>query len=170
MNKNIIYVVFLILVFAACDLKEDYEQIDSKVVEYAGEWYVKYTNDSLGTSGYSTIITYNTADDVADQIWLSDQGHYWDYKVKIPVNGNVENMTFGSSAMAQNAVKDYEIDVLVENGIVIKDGVKNLPSGAITDSIYFEIYFEDLEDATNVANDRIIVAGYRRTGFLEDEH
>jgi hypothetical protein len=43
------------------------------------------------------------------------------------------------------------------------------PSGAIADSIYFELWFEDLEDATGLASDTLIVSGYRRTGFLEDE-
>ena len=43
------------------------------------------------------------------------------------------------------------------------------PSGAVADSIYFELWFEDLEFATGITSDTLLVSGYRRTGFLEDE-
>ncbi len=62
----------------------------------------------------------------------------------------------------------YDIKVLVRNGKVIKD-VSLRPSGTIADSIYFELWFEDLEGETGIAGDTLIVSGYRRTGFLEDE-
>lgn len=52
---------------------------------------------------------------------------------------------------------------------IFKDAKTDLPSGAKSDSIYFEIFFEDLEGATGIPSDRLIVSGYRRTGFLEDE-
>ena len=55
------------------------------------------------------------------------------------------------------------------NGQIIPNSV-SLPSGAIADSIYFEIWFEDLIDATEIENDKLIVSGYRQTGFPEDEH
>jgi hypothetical protein len=31
------------------------------------------------------------------------------------------------------------------------------------------LWFEDLEVQTGIASDTLIVSGYRRTGFLEDE-
>ncbi len=34
----------------------------------------------------------------------------------------------------------------------------------------FNTNFEDLEDATGIASDKLIVSGFRKTGFLEDEH
>ena len=59
---------------------------------------------------------------------------------------------------------------LVRNGQIYKDAVDYLESGVISDSIYYEIWFENLEDETAIENDTLQVSGYRRTGFLEDDH
>lgn len=56
----------------------------------------------------------------------------------------------------------------VENGKIIPDAVE-LSSGVMADSIYFELWFEDLAESTEITNDTLFVSGYRKTGFVEDE-
>ena len=169
--RNTIIISFLALIISSCDLKEDYEVEKSKVVEAAGQWFVMYNHETFGEdpfgAGYTAIKTFNTAADDGQEIWLTDEGNFWDYKVKIPVN--LEAMTFGGEDSVINAVADYDIKVIIRNGKIIKNASVQ-PSGATTDSIYFEIWFEDLEDQTEIPNDKLLVSGYRRTGFLEDEH
>lgn len=171
MRKYLIYIPLLALIFSACDLKEDFEVDKSKVVEAAGQWFVMYNHETFGEdpfgAGITALKTFNTSANTDNEIWLTDEGNFWDYKVKIPVN--LENMTFGSTNEVTSAVDGYDIKVKIMNGKIIKNA-STQPSGAVTDSIYFEVWFEDLEDATGIANDKLLVSGFRRTGFLEDEH
>jgi hypothetical protein len=101
-------------------------------------------------------------------MWLTDiisgTPKFWDYKVKIPVD--METMTFGSEDVVQN--ESYDVEVKIMNGKVIKKAV-TLPSGYVADSIYFEVWFGDLEVSTGIENDKLLVGGYRKTGFEEDE-
>jgi|WetSurMetagenome_2_1015567.scaffolds.fasta_scaffold738842_1 hypothetical protein len=170
MKKNILLAVFLAFVFTSCDKKEKFENEESAVVEIAGEWYVHYDHPVYGPdpfgAGYTSLITYNTSADDGQTMWINDQGNFWTFQVKVPVN--ISALAFGSQDTVINAVEGYDIKVLVRNGKVIKH-VSLRPSGAIADSIYFELWFEDLEGSTGIASDTLIVSGYRRTGFLEDE-
>lgn len=173
MRKYLLYIPLLALVFSACDLKEDFEVEKSKVVEAAGQWFVMYNHETYGEdpfgAGFTALKTFNTSANLDNEIWLTDEGNFWEdgYKVKIPVN--IENMTFGSEDTLVNAVDGYEISMIIKNGKIIKNASVQ-PSGAVTDSIYFEVWFEDLEESTGIANDKLLVSGFRRTGFLEDEH
>jgi hypothetical protein len=159
----------LLLVLFAC--QEDPDIWDSSTVALDGNWYVTYDHESYGNDpfgvGYTPLYTYNTAADNGQEIWLSDDDNFWSYKVRIP--GNPEAGTFGSTDVVTSVVDGYEIQVKIENGQIFPDAVK-LPSGVMADSIYFEVWFEDLEDATGIANDKLMVSGYRQTGFTEDEH
>jgi hypothetical protein len=170
MKKNILLVAFFAMMLSSCDKKEEFVNEESRVVEIAGEWYVHYDHPVFGPdpfgAGYTSLITYNTSADDGQVMWINDQGNFWTYQVKIPVN--ITALTFGSQDTVVNAIDGYDIKVLVRNGKVIKDASLR-PSGAIADSIYFELWFEDLEGSTGIAGDTLIVSGYRRTGFLEDE-
>ncbi|MCY1718932.1 hypothetical protein OU798_01175 [Prolixibacteraceae bacterium Z1-6] len=175
MMKRYIYhilVIALVLLVTSCDEKEDWEQINSSTMEVSGEYWVKYDHHVYGEDafgvGYTKIIISNTAADNGTEIWLSDEGNFWDYKVKIPTN--VEDLTFGSDQVVTNIVDGYDIQVRVSNGKIIPDAVSNLASGVTADSIYFEVWFEDLEGSTGIENDTLFVSGFRKTGFLEDEH
>lgn len=170
MKRNILIAALFAFVLSSCDKKDEFTNEKSKVVEIAGEWYVHYDHPVYGPDpfgvGYTSLITYNTSSDDGQVMWINDQGNFWTYQVKIPVN--LSDLTFGSQDTVINAVNGYGIKVLVRNGKVIKH-VSLRPSGAIADSIYFELWFEDLEGSTGIAGDTLIVSGYRRTGFLEDE-
>jgi hypothetical protein len=170
MKKNILPIALIVLIFSSCDKKGEFVNKESSVVALAGEWYVHYDHPVYGADpfsvGYTRVITYNTSADDGEEMWLNDEGNFWTYQVKIPVD--VSTLTFGSQDTVLNAVDGYDIKVLVRNGKIIeKASVRE--SGAIADSIYFELWFEDLEGSTGIAGDTLIVSGYRRTGFLEDE-
>ncbi len=162
--------ILMAFILSSCDKKEEFVNEESPIVEMAGEWYVHYDHPDYGADpfgvGYSGIITYNSSADNGLDMWVSDQGNFWTYQVKIPVN--VTGLTFGSLDTVINAIDGYEIKVIVRNGKIIKD-ISTRPSGAVADSIYFELWFQDLVDATGLTDDHLIVSGYRRTGFLEDE-
>lgn len=171
MRKYLLYITFLALIFSACDIKDDFEVEKSKVVDATGQWFVMYNHPTFGEDpfgvGFTALKTFNTSADDGKEIWLTDEGNFWNYKVKIPVN--INDLTFGSENIVTNAVDGYDIKVTIKNGKIIKNASVQ-PSGATTDSIYFELWFEDLEDATEIPNDKLLVSGFRRTGFLEDEH
>ncbi|MBN2261504.1 MAG: hypothetical protein JW735_01235 [Prolixibacteraceae bacterium] len=174
MKRNIIYLLPLFFLFAVSSCMEDPEVWNSKVVDMSGDWYVQYNHESYGVDpfgvGFAELLTYNTASDDGTEMWLTDvvggSATFWDYKVKVPVSTGA--LTFGSNEALVNAVEGYEIGVKIMNGKIIEDAV-TLPSGYVTDSIYFEVWFEDLEGATGIADDKLLVGGYRRTGFIEDE-
>ncbi|NLU38869.1 MAG: hypothetical protein GXX78_08270 [Bacteroidales bacterium] len=171
MKKIVLYTLALFMIFSVFSCTEDPEVWDSKVLELSGDWFVRYDHESYGEdpfgSGFTPLMTFNTAKDDGTEIWITDDGNFWDYKVK--VNVNASNLTFGSDQALVNSVDGYEIGVKIMNGKIIKNAVTQ-PSGYVSDSIYFEIWFEDLEDATGIANDKLLVGGFKRSGFTEDLH
>ncbi len=162
-----LFVIGLVTIFGSCD--DELHIYYSSTAELDGNWYVKYNHATYGEDpfnvGYTPLYTYNTATDNGQEIWLSDEANFWDYKVRIAANPG--GLSFGSSAEVTSIVDGYEIKVIIENGKIIKNAVE-LPSGVMADSIYFEVWFEDLAESTEIENDRLLVGGYRVTGFPED--
>ncbi|HET6556498.1 MAG TPA: lipid-binding protein [Prolixibacteraceae bacterium] len=163
MRKYLLYIAFLALVFSACDLKEDYVVEKSKVVEAAGQWWVNYVDSAGHESGYIALKTFNAAADDGTELWITDEGGFWDYKVKAAIN--LDGLTFSGTNLA-NASYDSNVDIL--NGKVFLNGGKST-SGVVTDSIAFDIVFSD-SGADGETPELYKVYGHRRTGFLEDEH
>ncbi len=158
------------LIWAGC--QEDPEPGGTATQDVAGEWWVTYyVDDGSGnlidiSGGYTKAMTFNTAANVADEIWVSDVGNFWDYQVKVEYNPN--GKTFSASE-AQNV--SYDSKVTIEDGkFLLGEGMST--SGVKTDSIYFAASFSDetTEGVPTPYATKIIVAGHRRTGFLEDEH
>lgn len=146
--------------FTACDLGDDPAVGGTATEEVAGEWWTTFTIDGedIYGIGYQVITTSNTAANVPTEFLITDDGHTWDYKVKVPLN--LDAKTFGGTGLENLA---YDITVNVTNGKILP-GAAISTGGNVTDSIYFEVEFSD--DPGTIYE----VAGYRRTGFLEDEH
>ena len=172
-NKIVIISILIILLGGMSGCRKMYEMNQPKEpeVEYSaiktlsGEWYVVYRFDDGDGNiddwygvGYTPLFTYNTAAEDTDKFWISDAGNFWSYTVKSSCN--VDAKTFNGADLASTA---YELDVQITNGKIIEDGVSCL-SGVKSDSIYFEVEFGD--DPGTIYQ----CSGYRRTGFLEDEH
>jgi hypothetical protein len=169
MRKIILFAIVFGLITSFTSCEEDFEPGGTAVEELSGRWNVLYNHSVYGEdafgAGKTEILTYNTADNSSSDIWLSDEANFWDYKVRIPVD--LQNLTFGTEDTVVNAVTGYEIKILVRNGKIMEDAATP-PSGLPVDSIYFELWFEDLEGSTGIANDTLFVSGYRYTGWEED--
>ena len=158
MKKYLIYILaFVSIILTSCDEKEDYEQIDSQVVEAAGEWWIKFSKTDYET-GYLKVLTFNTADDVATEMWISDDGNWKDMTFKCPVN--IADLTFGGSGLVDI---NSDVSITVSNGLIEPDAGLST-TGNVTDKISFEISFSDEPGVTYSA------VGTRKTGFIEDEH
>lgn len=185
-------VVLLGFLAGSCDMLDKLdEQKDPAIDKTAtypmnGEWWVTYRIDDgtgsladagivwgIGEIGHLKVLTYNTAENVSNKLWVSDvtdlsydaSGNFWSYRV-------ISDLNLGSKSFsvdtATNAAYDshgnpYEIQVSIKNGKVLL-GQGRSRTGVVTDSIYYEIEFSD--DPGTI----YYVAGHRRTGFYEDEY
>lgn len=171
MKKNIIAILTaMTFVLAGCEIGD----IDPGEVEnndLSGHWFVHYDHSFFGPDpfgvGYSRMLTSTTADESATELIISDESNFWDYRVK--ANMDIPSKSFGSTDTLTSFVTDYDIKVLIRNGQIFEN-VVTTEAGVVTDSIYFEIWFEDLHFSTGILSDTLFVSGYRRTGFTVDEH
>lgn len=169
---NIIIAGVLLLFLAnSCELFDGLDDYKDPKVEYTatfplnGEWYVTLDYyDSTTTSwivdayglGYNKILLYNLASNTSDSIWLDDNG-LWPSKTKISCNPSTKVFTPCQSVDVDG------LDVIIYGGSVVLNGTTTL-GGNKSDSINIEITWGD--DPGSYYR----LAGYRRTGFLEDEH
>lgn len=164
-----IITVCLTFIFISC--QEDIDPGAAANNDLSGEWFVHYDHNQLGSdpfdAGYTRLITSTTASQSATELIVYDEGNFWDYRVKAIMD--VSAKSFGGSDTLVSFIEDYDIKVLIRNGVILENSITTA-AGVLTDSIYFEIWFEDLGDATGIVNDTLVVSGYRRTGFAEDEH
>jgi len=160
--KNILW-IFIVLVsigFASCDLGDDPAIGGTATEAVAGEWWTTFTlgGEDVYGLGYNIITTSNTAANVPTEFLISDNAHTWEYVVKSPLN--LDAQTFGGTGLTDLG---DTITVNITNGKILENAATST-GGNVTDSIYFDVEFSD--DPGTVYQ----VAGYRRTGFLEDEH
>lgn len=167
MRKILIFSLSLIFLSLTSCLEET-DVWDSSVKDVSGEWFVRYdhsTKVDYYNHGYLKLFTYNTAADDGKEIWINGNDFNVEFKSVIAVNPG--SLTFGSDADVENTLEDDET-VKIINGKVMK-AVAVQPSGYVADSIYFEIVFSNL-DIPGTPDDTLRVGGFRRTGFVEDEH
>ncbi|WP_439879665.1 lipid-binding protein [Pontibacter sp. MBLB2868] len=131
----------------------------------SGEWWVTYKVETdpgvfedVEKAGYTPLLTYNTAANKSDAIWVDDQGNFRDFKIKSGLD--VASRSF-SVKDAINTASDNNVSIT--EGKVIKDGGVS-KTKIKTDSIYFKAEFSD-EPGTIYH-----VSGHRRTGFPEDQY
>ena len=138
----------------------DYDPGETVVQELSGEWFVKvYDQSGNALTGYSKISTYNTVQNT-DEIWVDDEEHF--FPLKVVASASVPNLTFN----AQNVENSYDEEAVatITDGKVIKNATPSSGSRTIVDSLAFTI------ELANDPDSPYLVAGYKRTGFFEDEH
>lgn len=156
--KYILPVFMAGIIVAGCEKDED---IGGTAVEkLAGEWWVQLSvDDNLVTQSFFSVMTYNTADNASNKMWIDDHEDLWPFKFKCDVDA--ANQTFSVTG----ATSEYSnITINVQNGKVLTGVSKGPVSQAVTDSIYFEAEFSDDPGVTYQ------IHGYRRTRFAEDDH
>lgn len=171
MKKNrLIIAISFAFILLACET-EDIDPGAAANNELSGEWFVHYDHSVFGPDpfgvGYSRVLTSTTASESVSELIVTDEDNFWSYRVKTAMD--IPSKTFGSADTLISYVDGYDIKVLVRNGQILEDAVTTV-AGVVTDSIYFEIWFEDLAGATGIASDTLFVSGYRRTGFTDDDH
>lgn len=169
MKLRTLYLLILTLTFTS-SCTEEVDVWDSSVKDVSGEWFVRYDHSTYGEDpygyGFTHIFTYNTAANNGQELWINDNDFTVKYKAKIAVNP--VDLSFGSNTAVANTLSTSNQTVKIVNGKILKK-VSVQPSGYVADSIYFEVVFSNL-DIPGTPDDTLRVGGFRRTGFLEDEH
>ena len=157
--------------FASCsdtDLGGPKEDIGmTATAALAGEWYVhmdgidangEVTLDDPFGVGTFELLTYNTAANVADKMFVDDLENFWGMKGE--VSCDVKNLTFSAKGAAE-----------LYNGITFDIEGKILPGAATSsyghkvDSICIVVTFSDDDYIEAGYWNAIRLSGYRRTGF-----
>ena len=171
--KKILY--SLMAIFAAVTLTscEDFEPGGTATEKLSGNWMctiygVNADGESEMFAG-SEFITYNTAANDVDKMWIDDDDAFWGVKSKIDCDVNA--LAFGKEG-AEYEELYYDSMVNVWNGKVTFDGAIAPASGAKCDKIEFYLDIADMDYLNSnygTDYDFFYVAGYRRTGFTEDD-
>lgn len=166
--KKLIYLCLAVLsmTFASCE-KDEIGGTATQVL--AGEWYVTVDQaDADGNViapdvyglGKFLLNTYNTAANVDNQMWLDDNGSFWNFKIKL--TSDIKNLSFTTNGEVQDT-KDPDCKVTIDGGKVLpKAGLT--PHGTAADSIVFYVSFSN--DEPDV---RYKVSGIRYTGLTQDD-
>lgn len=162
---KVLFGIFLITSFSACDEGGEPEIGQTNTVQWAGDWYITLRDsngDAIpGVDDNALHQTYNTAAN-DNTMWISDDqhGYYVKCKVVIDAAGNfsatdVTNFDDGGT---------NDTTVTITDGRIIKGGGTSR-GGHIVDKITFRAHFS--YDAPGYD---ILYEGHKRTGFFEDEY
>ncbi|MBB6612245.1 hypothetical protein H7F15_14440 [Pontibacter sp. Tf4] len=145
---------------ASCDDDDDDEIEFTATYPLSGDWTVNYSIETAPGQfeplvEHGEVLIYNTSENVPTEIWVDDQGNFWDFKTKSPADANAR--TFGGEGL-----QDVQHDAVVNiaNGQVFLDAVT--VNGIKRDSIYFQVSFSDDEEPFGTIYH---VYGHRSTGF-----
>ncbi|WP_276499079.1 lipid-binding protein [Pontibacter litorisediminis] len=171
MDMKLKYTLFLALFlslgfFTSCD-DDDEDDIDfTATYPISGTWSVTYSIETAPgqfepLAEHSELLIYNTAANVPTEVWVDDEGNFWDFKVKTPIN--IANLTFGGESLENMS---YNSQVTITDGQVFLNAVE--VNSIMRDSIYFRVSFSDDEDAEGNPDPFgtiYHVYGHRSTGF-----
>nr|WP_294925973.1 lipid-binding protein [uncultured Flavobacterium sp.] len=169
---RVLAAVLILTSFASCDEVGDTDAGETSTKEMSGDWYVQTLRNGTVISDYAIISTYNSSANDGKEIWIDDHlFHVWGFKVKLPVT--LSSLSFAGSNLASSVVDDvtttpnvietYEVNVNITEGKITKNGATST-GGHTVDGISFKAEFSD--DPGTIYE----IKGYKRTGFLEDEH
>lgn len=159
MKLSKLYCLLLLSLLALASCEDEFDPGGTEAEALAGEWYVRTTLDGQVLLDYVLIATYNTAANTPDALWVDDYENIWPFKVE--ADGNTTELSFGGNSL-RNTYADTTFVSILEGRII--ENAATSSGGNRADSIRLRVEFSD--DPGNVYE----IAGYRRTGFLEDEH
>ena len=148
------------------------EEIGGTATEsMAGDWYVTIgltdgngevvpgAEDLLGERVH--LLTYNTAANTSNQLYVDDLGEIWEFKVK--ATSDINTQTFATNgAVANEAYEDC--DVTITGGKILPRAGRQ-SNGSPADSIVFYVSFSDDDDPTTVYK----ISGIRYSGLEEND-
>jgi len=149
------------------------------VEKLSGQWYVSvqgintdgsvlYEDEDLFELGKFVLITYNTAANDLDSIWIQNVDLFGgslvflNFKVKAHCDINA-----GTFEIAGGPDQQHGSSVDITNGKILRGAAKT-PSGMPADSITMDILYSD-DPYVGVYYDRLRITGYRYTGLAADE-
>lgn len=158
--RYVMHLIIIALGLVSCDLGGEPAIEGVRLQAMCGEWWIQvYSEGENVGGGYHLITTANTARNNDTDLILDDHELY---PAKVVTNVNLPGLSFNSTRDLSNAY-DLGIGVSVVEGRILR-GAATTPGGNTTDSIYVKLEFSDDPGV------EYEYAGYRRTGFLEDEH
>ncbi|WNH13405.1 lipid-binding protein [Thalassobellus suaedae] len=173
-KKYIVLVLIGIIAFTSCETEEGYEDYtveNTNLSDMSGDWYVEVFVDDDLVSDYIRITTSNSASS-ENSLQIYDHFNFWWMNVAVPAD--LSSLTFSGTDLLSSVEDDdtdttdvfetYDVNVNVSNGSVIKDGTVTSGTGNVADLISFDVEFAD--DPGTIYH----FEGYKRSGFLEDEH
>lgn len=175
MKKYFKYILLFVLAIGQISCNEDsYEDVNlpsAAVSEMSGDWYVQVFVDDVLEEDYFLITTSNTPDSETE-IQINDHKNFWWMNVAVPVD--LSTLTFSGNDLLSSVEDDdvstediyetYDVNVTITNGTIVKGGTVTTGTGNEADLISFDIEFAD--DPGTIYH----FEGYKRSGFLEDEH
>ncbi|WP_286853828.1 lipid-binding protein [Proteiniphilum sp. UBA5259] len=131
--KNIFYLLGLIIfgTIVSCEREIESDAI-ANPVNITGQWKVNAYNDSILLYGPFKVVTLKDTSAGSDSITIQDTDmKFWEFRVK--ARADETSGTFGTK-LSNCEVRGEEVGIKISNGKILD-----------TDSIYFEIQFEDDE-------------------------
>lgn len=181
--------------FVSCDVETNEEPGGTNVQNMAGRWTVSVSQvDENGNVVFEPedlfgvvdvdLFTYNTSANSSTEMWIDDDGNFWSFKFKMPVNYGAG--TFSATDVLYNddmreiaeliaagqTPTDKKGNPLTAETATITDGKilygqgHNI-HGMPTDSISFYITFSDDPYGAQFGYAKHHVAGTRYSGFYE---
>lgn len=157
LNKTGFISLITFFILTACSKKPDVEY--TSTYKMSGEWFIRFYTGGAAVTPYHKIISYNTADPSASQIWVDDL-NFQPFKAKFDVD--YPTLTFKALSNIPNAANTGKTIKVLEGKVLT--GAGKSKSGVSVDSIYMKLEFS--EEAGTIYE----VAGHQRTGFFEDEY
>ncbi len=166
MKKIALYFALIAFAVGSFSCQKELNPGGTATQDFSGDWWVFLLEDDgegnfvdLYDLGYLLLSTYNTAANVPDKMFVDFFDEF--VPVKVIANLNQSESAISGENLFNYYADDLEVNIL--NGTVIRNAATT-SGGNVSDSIYIE--FEYVSDPGYIYK----LAGYRRTGFEEDEH
>jgi hypothetical protein len=164
MKKLLYFATLMLTVLTASCSKDEIEGTATQAL--AGQWYVRLnvvnadgtvTVDPEGF-GKRIINTYNTSDNIATEMWVSDMHKFKNFAVKTVCDGGA--LTFNTVGEAENSY-NAKNKVTITNGKILP-GAGRQYNGSAADSIVFDLKLSN-------ASTTYRISGIRYSGLVENE-
>lgn len=178
--KKLLYSAMLLAsvsLIASCNDDHEFlgpkEEIGGTALQsMAGEWYVSCDQvDEAGNVVYEDIFgvgrfqiaTFNTADNNTTELFVTDNGNFWDFQCKAKVD--IASLTFSAND-AEDIINGCEVTIK-EGKIMPGAGHQN--NGSVADSICFMVKFSDDEYGPELGYAYHRFSGVRYSGLVEND-
>lgn len=184
---------FAALLFCAGLTSCEKEDIGGTAIEsMAGQWYVTIDavdkdgkpisggEDYFGMGGPVILLTYNTADNKSDEMWVDDLGqwnvgamyggNYPSYCIKAKVSIDQANLTFKSTEAPNfgDGWRTFAPMPVTIDGKILK-GAGHQKNGSVADSIIFFVSYKNDPWYPDDGYEKYKVSGIRYSGLEEND-